>query len=55
VRENRHSATAQRVAERRAAHQLFDQPRVFEDPLALSIIGAEAAALLVSDGTPKTI
>jgi methyltransferase (TIGR00027 family) len=49
VRENRHSATAQRVAERRAAHQLFDQPRVFEDPLALSIIGAEATASLVSE------
>jgi hypothetical protein len=49
MRESRHSATAQRVAERRAAHQLFDQPRVFEDPLALSIIGAEATASLVSE------
>jgi methyltransferase (TIGR00027 family) len=51
MRENRPSTTAQRVAERRAAHQLFDQPRVFEDALALSIIGAEAAALLASDPT----
>lgn len=29
---------------RRAAHQLFDQPRIFEDPLALRILGDEAAA-----------
>lgn len=30
----------------RAAHQLIDQPPVFADPLALKIIGAEAAAEL---------
>lgn len=40
------SATAQRVAVRRAAHQLLDDPRVFEDPLALTVIGREAAAAL---------
>lgn len=33
-------ATALRVAVRRAAHQLIDQPLVFADPLALRIIGA---------------
>lgn len=32
--------TAMRVAVRRAAHQLIDRPLVFEDPLALRIIGA---------------
>jgi methyltransferase (TIGR00027 family) len=33
------SRTAQRVAMRRAAHQLLDEPRVFEDPLAAAIAG----------------
>jgi methyltransferase (TIGR00027 family) len=37
------SATAQRVAVRRAAHQLLDQPRVFDDPFALDVIGKAAA------------
>ena len=35
MREGRASITAQRVAERRAAHQLFDNPKVFDDPVAL--------------------
>ena len=43
------SRTAERVARRRAAHQIFDKPRVFEDPLALRIIGAEASAALRAD------
>jgi len=38
------SLTAQRVAVRRAAHQLFDDPRVFEDPLALPILGSDEVA-----------
>ena len=42
------SLTAQRVALRRAAHQLFDDPRVFEDPLAMAILGEEPAARLKS-------
>jgi methyltransferase (TIGR00027 family) len=42
------SLTAQRVAMRRAAHQLFDHPRVFEDPLAIAILGEELAARLKS-------
>jgi methyltransferase (TIGR00027 family) len=41
--EGNFSRTAQRVAIRRAAHQLLDQPKVLDDPLALRIIGAEAA------------
>jgi methyltransferase (TIGR00027 family) len=49
MQEGRFSRTAQRVAIRRAAHQLLDQPRVLDDPLALRIIGAEAAAELRSN------
>jgi hypothetical protein len=34
------------VAIRRAAHQLLDDPRVHDDPLALAILGdAQAAAM----------
>ncbi len=33
------SRTAERVAMRRAAHQILDQPRVFDDPLAVAIAG----------------
>jgi methyltransferase (TIGR00027 family) len=40
------SHTAHRVAIRRAAHQLLDEPRVHDDPLALKVIGTEAARLL---------
>lgn len=36
------SRTAQGAAMHRAAHQLVDRPPVFADPLALSIVGAEA-------------
>ena len=42
MQERTFSWTAQRVAIRRAAHQLLDQPRVLDDPLALRIIGSEA-------------
>jgi len=41
--------SALRVAILRAAHQLLDKPLVFEDPLALSILGAEGEAFLRSD------
>ena len=37
----RPSATAFRVAMRRAAHQVLDEPRVLDDPIALRIIGSE--------------
>ncbi len=36
------SRTAQRVAMRRAAHQLLDEPRVFDDPLAVAIADGES-------------
>jgi methyltransferase (TIGR00027 family) len=35
-----------RVAMKRAAHQLLDHPKIFDDPLALKIIGKERAAAL---------
>jgi methyltransferase (TIGR00027 family) len=34
---------------RRAAHQIHDQPRIFEDPLALRILSDEAAAEVRTD------
>ncbi len=46
MQESRPSRTAHRVAIRRAEHQLLDDPLVFTDALAVSIIGAEAAAVL---------
>ncbi len=49
MRENRPSVTAQRVAMRRAAHQLLDRPVVLDDPIALRIIGDDAAARLRAD------
>ncbi len=44
MKDGQRSRTAERVAMRRAAHQIFDQPKVFEDPLALRILSDEAAA-----------
>ena len=44
MQDERPSATAWRVALGRAAHQHFDHPTVFDDPLALRIVGAEAHA-----------
>jgi methyltransferase (TIGR00027 family) len=41
--EARPSRTALRVAMRRAAHQIFDHPKVLDDPIAVPIIGARAA------------
>jgi methyltransferase (TIGR00027 family) len=53
--EDQPSKTAYRVALRRAAHQLWDNPRVFEDPVALKIVShdsaAELSALRASDST----
>jgi methyltransferase (TIGR00027 family) len=43
MQEGKFSSTAHRVAVRRAAHQLLDHPKVLEDPIALRIIGREAA------------
>ena len=43
MQEGQASRTADRVAERRAAHQVLDRPLVFEDSLALRIIRPEVA------------
>ena len=43
------SRTAVRVALRRAAHQILDAPLVFEDPLALQMVGREVATALQKD------
>jgi methyltransferase (TIGR00027 family) len=38
--------TGHYAASQRAAHQILDNPKIFEDPLALRIIGAEAESKL---------
>ena len=48
MQEGQFSRTAHQVAIRRAAHQLHDNPTVLDDPLALRIIGTEAAEELRS-------
>lgn len=40
------SHSAYRVAVSRAAHQLLDEPRVLEDPIALAIVGAAAVTAI---------
>jgi methyltransferase (TIGR00027 family) len=42
VQDEKPSATAWRAALGRAAHQILDTPKVFDDPLALRIVGARA-------------
>ena len=49
MKESWPGATAQRIATRLAAHQLLDDPRVFDDPLALSTIGSDRALTLRTD------
>lgn len=44
MEENRSSKTAQRVAMRRAAHQILDNPKIFDDPFALRILGLNNAS-----------
>jgi methyltransferase (TIGR00027 family) len=46
MEQNQPSRTAQGAAMHRAAHQLVDLPPVFSDPLALRIVGADAATEL---------
>lgn len=43
------STTALHVAMHRAAHQVLDQPRVFDDPLARCVLGTEHASQLETD------
>ncbi len=49
MKENCPSETALRVALRRAAHQVLDDPKVFHDPLALRILGIENDSELSSN------
>jgi methyltransferase (TIGR00027 family) len=49
MKERQASKTAQRVAMLRAAHQILDNPKIFDDPLALHIIGKENASALQTD------
>jgi methyltransferase (TIGR00027 family) len=51
VNENCPSTTALRVAMRRAAHQIMDDPKVFHDPLAIRILGEENMPALHSNPT----
>jgi len=44
MKQNIHSLTAHKVAMMRAAHQLFDDPTIFNDPMALSIIGTQGVS-----------
>jgi methyltransferase (TIGR00027 family) len=46
MQEAKPSRTAMGVAIRRAAHQLFDSPLILDDPIALPIVGADAAERL---------
>ncbi len=41
MEQNSPSLTAYKVAMMRAAHQILDNPRVFEDPIALRIVGTQ--------------
>lgn len=49
VRQGQASQTALHVARARAVHQLLDDPIVFDDPLALPILGREAETALRED------
>lgn len=51
MREGEGSRTAERVAVRRAAHQLLDRPVVFEDPLALAVVHPSIARQLRGDAS----
>jgi methyltransferase (TIGR00027 family) len=43
------STTAQGVAMYRATHQIIDEPKVFDDPIAVRVIGTESALALKAD------
>jgi len=46
---SRPSKTANRVAMRRAAHQLLDNPKVLDDPIAIRILSSESRAGLTQE------
>lgn len=51
MKENCPSSTAMRVAMHRVVHQVLDDPKVFDDPLALRVLGLES--LSAQDGNQK--
>jgi len=55
LQKGRFSRTAHGVAVRRAAHQLFDRPRVLDDPLAVPIVGVEAVERLRSSAKAQSL
>jgi methyltransferase (TIGR00027 family) len=50
MHDDRPSTTALRAAVARARHQLIDSPKVFDDPLALRIVGTDTAHALMALG-----
>ena len=49
MKQNSPSLTANKVAVMRAAHQIIDNPKIFEDPIALNIIGAQGVSEIRSE------
>jgi methyltransferase (TIGR00027 family) len=49
MKQNGPSLTARKVAMMRAAHQILDSPKVFEDPVALEIIGPQDVSEIHSE------
>jgi methyltransferase (TIGR00027 family) len=49
MQESRPSRTANRVAMRRAAHQLLDNPKILDDPIALPILSDRSRAQLTKE------
>jgi hypothetical protein len=49
VQDGQASRAAERVVERRVAHQLLGFPRIFDDPLALRMVRPKAAEVLRND------
>lgn len=48
MRQSCPSLTAKKVAMMRAAHQFFDNPIVFKDPIASSLVGVQAISYILS-------
>jgi methyltransferase (TIGR00027 family) len=48
MKPNQASLTARSTARSRAAHQILDNPRLYDDPVAIKIIGAQASAKISS-------
>jgi len=49
MKQNSPSLTANKVAMMRAAHQILDNPKIFEDPIALSILGTQGVSEIRSE------